>query len=433
LNPAIIGLLAIIVLLILIFHRLPIAFAFALVGFVGIALYSNFENGLTLLARTPYSWGTSSGILPLPLFIFMGQIVYYSGISGDLYQTAIKWVGRFSGGIALATNLAATGFAAVCGSVVAGTATMTTIGYPEMERLGYDRRLSTAVVIAGGSLSGLIPPSVGFIIFGLLSNTSVGALFIAGIVPGLVLSALFFITIYILCKINPQYGPPGPSYPAKEMLMSIKGIWGMLVLFIMVMGGMYVGIITPSEAGAIGAFGALILALVRRKLTYRDLKSSVKDTLLTFCFVGTMLIGAQVFNSFLGIIGATDVFAGFVGNLPFSRWLVLAIVLAMFIPLGMILDIAPIMMLTVPFVVPPLVALGFDPLMIGVQMMVLSGLGGMTPPIAISAFIVHGITKVPLETIYRGLVPFIAITIIAMVIFAIFPQISTWLPSMMKF
>lgn len=430
-SPLLAGVLGVVAFLILAFNRMPIGFAFALVGCVGLILFRGLDSGLTILGSTPFAWGTAGPLLPLPLFVLMGQFAFYSGISRDLYETGYKWLGRFPGGIALATNLAATGFAACCGVSMAGAATFGSIAYPEMEKLKYDRKLSTGCIIAGGSLSSLIPPSLAFIIFGFLTETSIAELFIAGILPGIMLSVLNLIAIYTMCKRNPSLGPPGSSFPLKDMLISLKGVSGMLVLFLIVIGGLYAGVFTPTEAGAAGAFGSFVIALVGRRLTFSNLTAAGRDTLIITCFILTMVIGANIFNTFLGVTGLTTTFYELINSLTLPRYLILTIILFIYIPLGMVMDIGAIMLLTIPIVIPPLVNLGFDPVWLGVVTTVLVELGFMTPPVGLNAFVVSGVTKVPLGDVFRGITPFAIIMLIGAIILVAFPQISLLLPSIM--
>ena len=423
--------LGILIFLILSFHGMPVAFSFAIVGTAGLILVRGLEPGLAILGHIPYAWGTNGNLLPLPLFVLMGMFAFYSRISQDLYQTAYKWLGKFPGGIAQATNLASTGFAACCGVSMAGAATMASIAYPEMHKLNYSNQLATGCIVAGGALSSLIPPSLAFIIYGFLTEESIANLFIAGLLPGLMLSVMFLFTIFIMCKRNPQLGPPGPSFTWRERLIAVKGVVGMLVLFLLVFGGLYFGVFTPSEAGAAGACGAFVVTVVTGRLKLAGLMGAVKDTLKTGCFIMTMIIGANIFNSFLVTTGLTSGFSQWVTNLDLHQYLILSGILFVYIPLGMFLDIGAVILLTVPIFVPPLEALGFNPIWLGVLIVVVAEMGFMTPPVGLNAFVVHGVTHVPLGKIFRGTLPFAIIMLIGLVILTIFPQISLFLPGIM--
>ena len=430
--PFLVALLAIVVFLILCFNGMPVAFSFAAVGTAGLVYLRGLDAGLIMLGHTPFSWGTEANLLPLPLFVLMGVFAFHSRISQDLYGTAHKWLGRFPGGIALATNISATLFAACCGVSMAGAATMSSVAYPEMNNLKYDRRLSTGCIVAGGGLSSLIPPSVAFIIYGFLTEKSIAKLFIAGILPGIMISLMFLIVIYIMCRRNPGLGSPGPSYPFIEMLRSLKGVWGVMLLFFLVLGGLYFGIFTPIEAGAMGAFGAFVIALITRRLTFSGLVKATKDTLLTSCFIMTMIIGANIFNTFLGVTGLTSGFSEWLTGLDLPRYVILIGILAVYIPLGMFLDIGAVILLTVPLFVPPLESLGFDAIWLGVLIALISEIGFMTPPVGLNVFVVHGVTKVPLVDIFRGVLPFLFIMLLGVVLLLVFPQIALFLPGVMS-
>jgi C4-dicarboxylate transporter DctM subunit len=430
--PLVLGLIYVIILLILVFNHVPIAFAFAMVGFAGLALTRGLDGAFMAIATTPYQWTTMSILIPLPLFVLMGQAAYYTGISTDLYDAAYKWVGRVPGGLAIATNVAATAFGACCGSGIAGAAAFSSIAYPEMRKMKYDDGLATACITAGGGLASLIPPSVAFIILGYLTNTSISRLFIAGIFPGILLSFGFIITIFVMCLSNPRLGPRGKSFSFKEMLISLRGTVAMLVLFFLVMGTLYLGVCTPNEASAFGAVGALAIGLVMRRLTFNGLVNIAKDTLRVTCFFTLLIVGANIFNILLGTIGVTLVFSKWVAGLDYSPYLILFIIMLPYIPLGMFMDVGAIILLTIPIIFTPLVNLGFDPLLVNVLVVILGELGGFTPPIGIAVFVVHQMTKVPLGKIFRGIVPFCLVVVAGLVIIAAFPEIAYWLPYTMR-
>lgn len=431
-SPLLISIIGIVGFLILISQAVPIAFAFAIVGFVGLFLIRGFDTGVFILGMSPFAWASAHSLIPMPLFILMGTFAFYAGISTDLYVVAHKWIGRFPGGLALATMAACAGFAACSGSSMAGAATMGTVAFPEMEKFKYNRSLSTACIATGGTLASLIPPSMGFILYGFLTETSIAALFIAGIIPGILLSGLFLLAIYVMCKRNPELGPRGPSYPWKEMVISLKGVWGMLVLFLLIIIGLYLGIFTPSEAGSIGAFGAFIIGIVRRRLTFSSILAATKESLLISCFIFTLLIGAMIFNTFLGTSGFSTVFSNWMTSLPLSPYVILAFILIIYIPLGMVMDVMAMTVLTIPVVFPVIVSLGFNPVWFGVLVIVMSEMAFITPPVALNVYVIHGMTKVPLEDIFRGVTPFVIMIAACVVILVVFPQISLFLPTMMQ-
>jgi C4-dicarboxylate transporter DctM subunit len=409
----------------------PIAFAFAIIGCIGIILLKGINPGLAILGTSPYTWASAGSLLPIPLFILMGQFVYQSGISNELYAAAHKWVGRFPGGLALATTLASTGFAACSGASLAGAATMGSVAYPEMKKFNYHDRLSTGCITSGGTLSCLIPPSAAFIIYGVLTETSIGKLFIAGIFPGILLAFLYLALIVFMCRRNPELGPPGPSYPMKEMLVSLKGTLSVLILFLLVIGGLFAGVFTPSEAGSMGAFGAFVIALVRRRMNVSNLVSSLRDTIKTTCFILTITIGAMIFSSFLAVGGFSSMFRDWVAMLPVSRHLILICILFIYLPLGMVMDGLAMLLLTIPIVFPIVLNFGFDPVWFGVVMTLVVEMALITPPVGMNSYVVHGVTKVPLEEVFRGVMPFFLMMLACLVLLYAFPQISLFLPNIM--
>lgn len=418
--------------LLLVFHGFPIGVAFGLSGFLGICSARGVHVALSLLGTVPYTWASSPMLIPMPLFIFMGFLAYYSGVSKDLYEAASKWFGRLPGGIAIATTVANAGFGAICGSAQAAAAAMSPIAYPEMEKRGYDRRLSTGSLAAGGTLSFLIPPSIPFILYGVLAEVSIGKLFVAGILPGLLLCTLFSLSIYLMCKRNPSLGPKGPSYALREKILSLKGVWGMLVLFAVVMGGLYLGVFSPSEAGSIGAFGAFVIGVSTGRLKLSSIADAAKESARIVCFVMTIIIGAQIFNAYLGVSGFSRLFTEWMLGLPVSRYVVLLVLIIIFILIGMFLDIAAILLLTIPTLAPVMKSLGFDLVWFGVFLILLQSLGFITPPIGMNAFIVQGVTKIPAETVFRGSVPFMICILVSVALLVAFPEICTFLPSLMR-
>jgi len=310
---------------------------------------------------------------------------------------------------------------------------MGTIAIPEMKRYNYSPRLATACVAAGGTLGILIPPSVIFIIYGVLTGTSIGALFIAGIFPGLLLSLLFLGLIYFMCRRNPQLGPRGPSFPWRERFASLAGVWGMLFLFILVIGGIYAGIFTPTEAGATGAFGAFLITIFRRRLTWSNLIATLKDTVRTTAMIFLILIGAQIFNGFLALSGIPAMIAHGIGGLPVPPYAILLIILAVYIPLGMVMDALPMILLTLPTMFPIVASLGFDPVWFGVLVCIMCELANITPPMGMNLYIVRGVARdVPIEQIILGVVPFAIMMMLCLVILLVFPQISLFLPGLMR-
>jgi tripartite ATP-independent transporter DctM subunit len=303
---------------------------------------------------------------------------------------------------------------------------MGTIAFPEMRRFKYDNRLATGCIGAGGTLGILIPPSIFFIIYGFITQQPIGSLFIAGILPGLMLSAMFVVLILVMCTRNPRLGPPGEAFSWKEKMMSLTGVWGVIALFILVIGGLYLGIFAPSEAGAIGALGSFIIALFRRT-TIPKIFQALTDSLRLTCMVLTITIGAMIFNVFVTISGVPALFAGLITRLPVSPYAILILILLMYIPLGMVMDVMAMILLTVPIIFPIITGLGFDPIWFGVLIVVMCELANITPPVGMTVYVVHGVTAVPLEQVFRGTIPFVIAMIIGLAILVAFPDISLFL------
>ena len=432
-SPFTIGLIGMLFFFLLAAFEMPLGFAFITAGFLGLIYTKGIGAGLSILGSEVYSLSASYTFSALPLFILMGQFAFQAGIGRDLYVSAYKWLGRLPGGLALATMLACTGFAACNGSTVASAAAMGSLAFPEMEKFRYNRGLSTAVIATGGSLGILIPPSNMFIIYGYITETSIAALFIAGILPGLLLSALYLTLIFVMCKRNPKLGSPtNETFTWKERFASLTGIWGMLVLFVLIIGGMYFGIFSPSEAASIGALGAFVLVVVRRRLTKSILFDSLRASVRITCMVMFIIVGAMMFNVFLSTSGFGVAFSNWMIDLPLPRYVLLAIILLIYIPLGAFMDALAMVMLTLPIIFPVIKVLGFDPIWFGVLIIIMLEMGVLTPPIGLNAFVVHGVTNVPLWEIYRGLTPFILVMCLGLAILVIVPQISLYLPSIMR-
>ena len=429
--PLLIGLMAIGAFLLLSFLGLPLGFSFALVGFVGTVFIRGLMPALNLLGGNPYAQVASFVLCAVPLFVLMGQFAFYSGISRNLFDAAYKIMARLPGGLAVATMAACTAFAACTGSSVASAATMGSIAFPEMKRYHYSPRLATATIAAGGTLGILIPPSTIFVILGIITETNIGALLIAGIFPGLLLSGLFILLILIMCKRNPELGPAGKAFSWKERFQSLSGTWGMIGLFVLVIGGLYVGIFSPSEAGCIGAFGSFVLALIKR-MPLPAFLSALRDSAQITCYMLFILIGASIFNIFLGIAGVPAALSNWIISLPVSPIGIVIAMLLLYIPFGMFLDTLGMILLTVPIFFPVIVQLGFDPIWFGVLICMMAELGMVTPPVAINVYVVQGVTKVPMEDIFRGVLPFIFVYLIAIGFIVAFPEIILFLPRTMK-
>ncbi len=412
--------------------EVPLGFAFITIGFVGVIFTRGLGPGLNLLGSSLYSLLSSYTFAAIPLFILMGSFAFTAGIGRDLYISAYKWFGKLPGGIALATMVACAGFGTCSGSTVAAAATMGSLCFPEMVKLRYNKGFSAAVIAAGGTLDIVIPPSNTFIIYGFITDVSIGALFAAGFLPGLVLTLIFMLLIVAMCQISPRLGPPsGESFSWKEKIASLGGVWGMVALFGLVIGGLFFGIFSPSEAAAIGAFGSFVLITVRRQLKRSVLVTALMRSVRITCSVMFVIVGALVFNVFLATSGFATAFTNWLLGLPVSRWVILVISLLMYIPLGAFMDELALMMLTLPIIAPVISILGFDLVWYGILLTVMLQFGLLTPPIALAAYVVQGVTKVPLWDIYRSLIPFLVALLVGLGLLIAFPQITLLVPHLM--
>jgi len=431
-NPEIIGALGILIMFVLLAMKMYIGIAMALVGFLGLCVIVGVDAGVNILGITPLAEGSSYTLSVIPLFVLMGQFAFISGISTDIYKSVYAWMGHFRGGLAMATVLACAGFAAICGSSLATGATMGMVAIPEMKKYNYDPRLSLGCVAAGGTLGILIPPSIGFVIYGILTEQSIGKLFMAGFLPGILLAGMFIAAVFIQCRLNPEMGPCGASTTWKEKITSLKGTWGMLLLFTIVMGGIYFGIFTPTEAAGVGALGAFLFALFKKKLNKESFIQCLMDTGRTTALIFLIIIGANIFSTFLGLAELPMGLADFISGLALPRILILAGIVLVYIALGCVMDCYAIMILTVPIIFPVIEALQFDPIWFGVLMVIVLEVGLITPPVGLNVFVLKAAAPdVPLTTVFRGIWPFLVAALLAIVIITIFPEIALLIPSMM--
>ena len=427
------GVLGIVALFVLLSLKLYIGIAMALVGFLGFSYLSGMSTGLSLFGMVPYGTGSFYTFSVIPLFVLMGQFAYHSGMSRDIYEAVYKWVGHLPGGLGMATISGCAGFAAICGSSLATSATMGTVALPEMRKYQYDEGLATGSIAAGGTLGILIPPSIGFVIYGILTEESIGRLLLAGIFPGILLAGLYMATIYVICKRKPHMGPPGTKVPMKERLVSLTGTWGILLLFVLVMGGIYAGAFTPIEAAGVGACGALVIAALRKQLSFSIVLKCLQDTLQTTAMIFLILIGAEIFTLFLGVSKLPMLMADVIGGLPLHRYIILSIILLLYILLGCVLDGIAMIVLTIPILFPVITALEFDPIWFGVLMVIVLEMGLITPPVGLNVFVIKGVAKdVPLRVIFRGVIPFLGASILAIIIIMLFPEIALFIPTQMR-
>ncbi len=430
-EPLLIGLIGIILLIALIFMGLPIGAGMALVGFIGFAVIAGFGPALGILKTVPYTTFADNNMSVIPLFVLMGSFALAAGMSEDLFRAVYKWIGHFRGGVAKATVVACACFAAISGSSLATAATLGAVALPEMRKFRYHDSLATGAIAAGGSLGILIPPSVILIIYGIITEQSIGRLFLAGFIPGIMEMAFYVITIWFITLRRPDYGPRGPRTGYREKMAAFKQTWEVLLLFIVVIGGIYAGIFTPTEAAGVGAFGAFFFAFVRRKLTWKVFNTSLINTINTTGMLFMIILGAMIFGYFLSVSQLPFELASIVGGLPLNRYIILSFILIITLALGCVMDSMAIVLLTIPVFYPLIMDLGFDPIWFGILVVRVTEMGLITPPVGMNVFIIKGISGVSMGTIYRGVLPFLFADLIQVILLIIFPQIIMFIPNMM--
>lgn len=432
-SPITIGIIGIAALFLLIFSRMPVGFVMAIVGFIGFGYLVSFDASLNLIAKDVFAVFSSYNLTVIPLFVLMGQLAYHAGISARLFDAAYKFMGHLPGGLAIATIGACAAFSAICGSTNATAATMAAATLPEMKRYNYKPGIATGVVAAGGSLGILIPPSIIFIVYGILTEQSIGKLFIAGVLPGILLTGLFALTIVIWTMIDPSQAPRGPKASFADRIHSLSGLMETLILFLLVMGGLFVGFFTPTEAGAIGACGTLIVAVVRRNLTWQGFITSLFETTRMSCMILVIVAGATIFGHFLAVSTIPFEIASWITGFNLPPAVIMSMIILLFLIGGCVIDALALIMLTVPIFFPVVTHLGYDPLWFGVVIVLITQIGVITPPVGINVYIVSGVARdVPLEVIFKGVMPLLIALIIGTFLLIPFPQIALFLPGLMK-
>jgi tripartite ATP-independent transporter DctM subunit len=432
LSPESIGLIGIAVMLMLLAVRMPIGIAMLLVGIVGFAVLNGVPAALAALGSYSYEYAAVYELAVIPLFVLMGNAAAASGMGRDLYNAAYAWIGHWRGGLSSATILACAGFAAVSGSSVASAVTMGRVCLPEMERFNYDAKLATGTVAAGGTLGILIPPSTAFIIYAILTEESIGRLLLAGFFPGLLLTGLFVVTIAIWTRLQPDLGPPGPVVSRRERVRALGQAGPITAIVGMTIGGIYLGVFTPAEAAAVGAFLALVYAFWRRALGGGNFENVLLETVKTTCFVFLILIGALIFGPFLALSGLPMKIASALTSLDLPRVVILVFILSIYVVLGMFLEGFSMLVLTLPIVIPIVKALGYDLIWFGVVMVIVLEMGLISPPVGINVFVVKGLVPdTPLSKIFLGILPFWIAMCIGVAILIMIPEIATLLPDTM--
>ena len=421
----------VIVVVLLLFFRMWIGLAMALVGSLGILYLQGFKQAFGVMGTVPYETVAYYPMAALPLFVLMGVIVGNTSMGEDLYDAAYKWVGTLRGGLASATVLACAVFAAITGSSATGTVLMGKVALPQMRRYKYDDAIASGCIASAGTMGILIPPSMGLILYGLLTEQSVGKLFIAGFLPGLLLTILLILAIIITTSFRPEAGPAGPKTAFKVKVASLKRTWHVVLLFLLVLGGIYGGIFTPTEAGAIGAFGAFVIVAITGQLTRQVFLDILKEAGWTSAMIFLIIIGAFIFMRFLGISKLPFALVEIIEQLQVSKYVIFAGIILLYIILGMFLEVYSAVTFTIPIIYPVIIALGFDPIWFGVIFVLVIEMGLITPPVGMNAFILGGMTGIPLHTIFRGIVPFFLAMLVCIFLLTIFPEIALFLPGLM--
>jgi C4-dicarboxylate transporter DctM subunit len=420
------------VLFALLFFGVPLAFALGLVGFVAFAWAIGFNPAGAMVAQVTWDTLTSYSLSVLPLFVLMGNLVNHSGLSRQLYDASNAFIGHRRGGLAMATIMASGGFAAVCGSSIATAATISTIALPSMRAYGYSAALSTGSVAAGGTLGILIPPSVIMVIYGSMTETSIGHLFIAGILPGILGVLLYMAAVAAFTAVNPAAGPAGPRVSWPERLKALRQVWMVLALFLVVIGGIYLGVFTPTEAAGVGAAGAFVAALLRRNTGFGDFVRILFDTARTSAALMAVLVGALIFSNFVNITGAPELVVNAIKSVEAPPLGVMALILVFYVILGCVFDALAMILLTIPIFFPLVMALGFDPVWFGIVVVIVVEISLITPPIGMNLFVIHSVARdVPMTTIYRGILPFIVADFVRVAIVVLWPTFVLFLPRQM--
>lgn len=428
----IIAILAFVAMFAIVFAKVPIAFGLAFLGLMGLWILIGGKPALAFLGNHPFSVLPEFTLVSVPLFIFMAEIILFTGISEALFDLFHKWLDKLPGSLAISGIVACAAFGAMSGSSTATAAGIGAVAIPEMQKRGYDNKLAVGSMAAGGGLGILIPPSLPLIFYGVITETSVGKLFMATLIPGVIMAVLESAYVAMLCKRNPSLAPTIPSVSWRDRIASLRKVWPILVLVFLVLGSIYLGWATVTEAAAVGAFGALCFALAYRKLNWRNLRNAMLATVRATGAVLIILVGALFFGYFLTVAQVPQQLSGFLVGLPLNRWVIMVGMNILLLVLGCVMDMATLMLVVLPILFPPVVALGFDPVWFGAVFVINVQIGLITPPIGMDLFVIKGICDVPLGEIIRGAVPFVLAMVISLALTMAFPQLALWIPNLMS-
>ncbi|MDD4019493.1 MAG: TRAP transporter large permease [Kiritimatiellae bacterium] len=432
-TPLVVGIFGVVSMLVLLACSLPVAIAMGLVGVAGYAAVISGKAALAMLSADLYDVFSNYNLTVIPLFVFMGQVAFHTGISRRLFTAANSWLSGLRGGLAMATVGACAAFGAICGSGPATAATMAAVALPEMKRYKYDDALASGTVAAGGGLGMLIPPSVVFIVYGILTEQSIGKLFISGVVPGILVALLFFAVISVQCYLNPTLAPPAVRVAWRERFKTLLGVIETLVLFVFVMGGMFAGWFTATEGAAMGAIGSVVIAVAGGNCSFKMLWQAAQETIRTSSMVMVIVAGATMFGHFLAVTGLPTQFAGWLAGLPVPPWVIILMVIAFYLFAGCFIDSLALILLTIPIFYPVILGLGYDPIWFGVIIVLVTQMGVITPPVGVNVYVVSGIDRsIPLQTVFRGAMPFLFALFAACGLLMAFPQLATWLPQIVR-
>ena len=422
----------VILMLVFLFLGMPVAFSLGTAGAIGLYWFGGADAVFGILGTAPYRSAAHYTLSTLPMFILMAQFISASRIVDDIFIAAQRWLEQLPGGLAITTIFAAAGMAAMSGSSTASAATLSTMAVPQMVKHGYSKRVSAGVVTVAGTLAIMIPPSIAFVLYGIITETSIGKLLIAGIIPGILTAAMYCLAILIWSKAVPGCMPLSTSiYSWKDRFESLKPLWPFLILASIVIGSMYGGLATPTEAAALGAFGSLVIPIALRRMGKKDFSAAVVSAMKSTTMIFTIIIGAMIFGYFLTITESTQHLIGYIGGLEVNRWFILIAIVLMYLVLGCVMDQVAIILVTLPMVFPLIVHLGFDPIWFGVICTKTAEIGMASPPVGMNAFVVSATTKIPLEDVFKGTWPLLAMDVVTLALLLAFPFLSTWLPSTM--